>query len=89
MTDQETGWITGLAEPLRVTPRSSVQLPADVDPDARLGVRKKEDGQNLLRRGVQLLAEYQELLAAQKSPPGAAGNPAAEQAKNPRGRAST
>jgi PPK2 family polyphosphate:nucleotide phosphotransferase len=65
MTDQQAGWISGLIEPLRVQPGSHVDLPRDFDPGARFGVRKKGDGQDLLRQGVELLAEYQDRLAAQ------------------------
>lgn len=67
MADQDPAWIPGLVEPLRVEPGSRVQLPADFDPGARFGVRKKEDGLDLLRRGVALLAEYQDRLAAQET----------------------
>ncbi len=65
MTGQQAGWIKGLIEPLRVKPGSHVDLPRDFDPGARFGVRKKGDGQDLLRQGVELLAEYQDRLAAQ------------------------
>lgn len=65
MTDQHTGWIKGLVEPLRVKPGSSVDLPGDFDPGARFGVRKKGDGHELLRQGKELLAEYQDRLSAQ------------------------
>ena len=65
MTDYQAGWIKRLVEPLRVKPGSAVHLPGDFDPGARFGVRKKEDGQDLLRQGVELLAEYQERLSAQ------------------------
>jgi hypothetical protein len=65
MTDQDAGWIPGLVEPLRVKPGSRAHLPAAFDPGARFGVRKKEDGLDLLGRGVALLAEYQDRLAAQ------------------------
>ena len=65
MTDQQAGWIRGLIEPLRVKPGSHVDLARDFDPGARFGVRKKGDGQDLLRQGVELLAEYQDRLAAQ------------------------
>ncbi len=67
MTDRDTGWIPGLVKPLRVRPGSRVRLPADFDPGARFGVRKKGDGLNLLSRGVALLAEYQDRLAAQET----------------------
>ncbi len=80
MSDQQAGWMKGLVEPLRVKPGSAVDLPRDFDPGARFGVRKKDDGQEKLRQGVTLLAEYQDRLAAQDTygvlgrpgPPGAA-----------------
>ena len=61
----DAGWVSGLVEPLRVRPGSKVRLPGDFDPGERFGVRKKEDGARLLGQGVELLAEYQERLAAQ------------------------
>jgi PPK2 family polyphosphate:nucleotide phosphotransferase len=48
-----------------VKPGSGVDLARDFDPGARFGVRKKQDGQDLLRQGVKVLAEYQDRLAAQ------------------------
>jgi len=65
MTDQQTGWIKRLVEPLRVKPGTAVDLPRDFDPGARFGIRKKDAGQEMLRQGVKLLAEYQDRLAAQ------------------------
>ena len=65
MADQHAGWIKGLVGPLRVKPGSSVDLARDFDPGARFGVRKKKQGQDLLRQGTKLLAEYQDRLAAQ------------------------
>src|SRR6202042_3023357 len=65
MTDHDADWIPGLVGLLRVKPGSRVRLPADFDPGATLGVRKKDDGLSLLRRGMALLAEYQDRLAAQ------------------------
>jgi PPK2 family polyphosphate:nucleotide phosphotransferase len=67
MTDQDASWIRGLVEPLRVQPGSRVHLAADFDPGAKFGVRKKKNGLDLLRRGVALLAEYQDRLAAQET----------------------
>src|ERR1700729_3033466 len=67
MTDHDADWIPGLVGLLRVKPGSRVRLPADFDPGATLGVRKKDDGLSLLRRGMALLAEYQERLAAQET----------------------
>src|ERR1039457_638822 len=65
MTDNQSGWIKRLVEPLRVEPGAAVHLPPDFDPGARFGVRKKGDVQHLLGQGVELLAEYQERLSAQ------------------------
>ena len=65
MTEEHAGWIKDLVGPLRVEPGSDVDLARDFDPGARFGVRKKQDGQELLRQGVKVLAEYQDRLAAQ------------------------
>jgi PPK2 family polyphosphate:nucleotide phosphotransferase len=65
MTEQHAGWIKDLVGPLRVEPGSRVELARDFDPGARFGVRKKQDGQDLLRQGVKVLAQYQDRLAAQ------------------------
>lgn len=65
MTTQDTGWAAGFAGPLRVKPGSTVRLPEDFDPGDRFGLHKKKDGVQLLRRGKELLEEYQRRLAAQ------------------------
>jgi PPK2 family polyphosphate:nucleotide phosphotransferase len=52
-------------ERLRVGPRTKVHLAKDFDPGYRAGFLKKKDGVELLRQGVERLAEYQERLAAQ------------------------
>jgi PPK2 family polyphosphate:nucleotide phosphotransferase len=65
MSNLDVRWVSGLVGPLRVAPGSEVRLPGDFDPGARFGVRKKKDGARLLAQGVQLLAEYQQRLAAQ------------------------
>ena len=65
MTEQDTSWIRHLVEPLRVKPGAKVNLARDYHPGARFGVRKKRDGVALLERGVDMLAEYQDRLAAQ------------------------
>jgi PPK2 family polyphosphate:nucleotide phosphotransferase len=57
--------IADLIEPLRVTPGRKVNLPDDFDPGDRAGFVQKNDGKRLLRRGVEMLAEYQSRLAAQ------------------------
>ena len=64
MSDLDTGWVPGFVEPLRVRPGSKVVLQEDFDPGERFGVAKK-DGAELLQQSVQLLADYQERLAAQ------------------------
>ena len=65
MSNLDVRWVSGLVGPLRVAPGSEVRLPGDFDPGARFGVRKKKDGARLLTQGVELLAEYQQRLAAQ------------------------
>jgi PPK2 family polyphosphate:nucleotide phosphotransferase len=65
MRDLNVGWVAGLVATLRVRPGSKVSLPGDFNPGARFGVRKKKEGERLLRRGVELLAEYQDRLAAE------------------------
>jgi PPK2 family polyphosphate:nucleotide phosphotransferase len=65
MSDLDTGWIAGLVEPLRVKPGSKVTLPKDFEPGEKSGLSKKKDAAGLLRRGVELLAEYQDRLSAQ------------------------
>ena len=51
--------------PLRVTPGSKVTLAKDFDPSYKADFVKKKDGLELLQRGVELMSEYQERLAAQ------------------------
>ncbi|HUD77833.1 MAG TPA: polyphosphate kinase 2 family protein [Streptosporangiaceae bacterium] len=65
MGELDVSWVNGLVEPLRIRPGTRVRLPADFDPGERFGVRKKKDGSRLLGQGVELLAEYQDRLAAQ------------------------
>jgi len=67
MSDQDTDWAPGFAGPLRVKPGSTVHLPEDFDPGERFGLHKKKDGAQLLRRGKDLLEEYQRRLAAQET----------------------
>jgi PPK2 family polyphosphate:nucleotide phosphotransferase len=52
-------------EPFRVEPGSKVRLPKDFDPAFKRGVTNKTEGKDLLRQGVELLAEYQSRLYAQ------------------------
>jgi PPK2 family polyphosphate:nucleotide phosphotransferase len=65
MSKLDVRWVSGLVGPLRVKPGSEVRLARDFNPGARFGVRKKSDGTRLLTQGVELLAEYQDRLAAQ------------------------
>jgi PPK2 family polyphosphate:nucleotide phosphotransferase len=65
MSDLDTSWVPRFVEPLLVRPGSKVALPGDFDPGERFGATKKKDGEELLGKGVQLLAEYQDRLAAQ------------------------
>ncbi|MEU5537986.1 polyphosphate kinase 2 family protein [Streptomyces sp. NPDC020362] len=62
--DDRAARIADFIEPLRVAPGSKVRLSRDFDPRYKAGL-KKQDGVELLRSGVALLAEYQERLAAQ------------------------
>ena len=64
MTDRDRIWPAGF-ESLRVRPGSKVTLPESFDPGELFGVRKKDDGVRLLERGVSMLADYQDRLAAQ------------------------
>jgi PPK2 family polyphosphate:nucleotide phosphotransferase len=52
-------------EPFRVEPGRKVRLPKDFDPRYTADFVKKEDAADMLRRGVEYLAEYQARLAAQ------------------------
>ena len=65
MSNLDVGWVAGLVESLRVRQGSKVRLPGDFDPGARFGLHKRVDGTRLLTQSVQLLAEYQDRLAAQ------------------------
>jgi PPK2 family polyphosphate:nucleotide phosphotransferase len=65
MADRRARRIAGFIEPLRVPPGSKVRLAKDFDPSYKADFVKKKDGKELLRQGVELLAEYQERLAAQ------------------------
>ena len=65
MSQTGTGWAARIAEHVRVRPGSKVSLPDGFDPAERLGVRRHQDRAALLRRGIDLLAEYQDRLAAQ------------------------
>ncbi len=65
MADEAAKRIAEFIEPLRVKPGSKVTLARDFDPAFKAGFVKKKDGLELLERGVELMTEYQERLAAQ------------------------
>jgi len=65
MRDLRHKQIETFIEPFRVKPGKRVVLARDFDPAFKAGVRKKKDGEALLAQGVELLAEYQQKLAAQ------------------------
>ncbi|MFC0431953.1 polyphosphate kinase 2 family protein [Kutzneria buriramensis] len=67
MNDVRAKRIANFIEPLRVEPGSKVRLAKDFDPAFKAGVTKKRDGRELLRTGVELLAEYQRRLAAENT----------------------
>jgi PPK2 family polyphosphate:nucleotide phosphotransferase len=65
MADLRAKQIAEFIEPFRVKPGKRVVLSRDFDPAFKAGVKKKKDGVALLQQGVELLAEYQDRLAAQ------------------------
>jgi PPK2 family polyphosphate:nucleotide phosphotransferase len=65
MPDTRTAMLAELIEPLRVAPGTKVTLPDDHDPSAKASFVHKKDAKEHLRAGVELLADYQERLAAQ------------------------
>src|SRR5208283_407474 len=58
-------WIGELVDVLRVTPGSKVTLSTDFDPSFTADFVEKKEGAELLAESVQLLATYQDRLAAQ------------------------
>lgn len=65
MADDMAERIAEFIRPLRVEPGRRVHLADDFDPRYKAGIRKKKEGVELLRTGVELLADYQRRLAAQ------------------------
>jgi PPK2 family polyphosphate:nucleotide phosphotransferase len=65
MPDERARQLAELVDPLCVEPGSKVTLAKDHDPAFKAGWLKKKDGKEHLRLSVELLAEYQERLAAQ------------------------
>src|SRR6188474_2519631 len=56
--------IAEFIEPFRVEPGKRVRLPRDFDPQAGNKDRRAKNAKQILERGVDLLADYQERLAA-------------------------
>jgi PPK2 family polyphosphate:nucleotide phosphotransferase len=65
MPDLRRKQIEQFIEPFLVKPGKRVVLGRDFDPAFKAGVHKKKEGEELLAKGVELLAEYQQKLAAQ------------------------
>jgi PPK2 family polyphosphate:nucleotide phosphotransferase len=65
MPDETLKRIAEFIEPLRVRPGSKVRLAKDYDPAYKADFVSKRDGVDLLRKGVEMLCEYQARLAAQ------------------------
>ncbi|MFE1799800.1 polyphosphate kinase 2 family protein [Streptomyces sp. NPDC059517] len=67
MKDKRAKRIAEFIAPLRVEPGRKVRLAEDFDPGDRAGIAHKKQGRELLRNGVELLADHQRRLAAQGS----------------------
>jgi PPK2 family polyphosphate:nucleotide phosphotransferase len=65
VADRDSKQIANFIAGLRVKPRSHVTLATDFDPGFKGPFTTKADSAALLRRGVEILAEYQARLAAQ------------------------
>jgi PPK2 family polyphosphate:nucleotide phosphotransferase len=65
MAEKRAKRIAAAIEPLRVRPGTTVHLAKEFDPRYKADFVTKKDGAELLRTGVDLLAEYQARLAAQ------------------------
>jgi PPK2 family polyphosphate:nucleotide phosphotransferase len=64
-SDERLQEMRGFIAPFRVEPGRKVRLPKDFDPRYTADFVRKADAADLLKRGVELLAEYQARLAAQ------------------------
>jgi PPK2 family polyphosphate:nucleotide phosphotransferase len=62
--DKRLRFLTDLIEPMRIAPGSNVRLSHDHDPAATDRVTRSEAG-TLLKQAIELLADYQDRLAAQ------------------------
>ncbi|MGO9972780.1 MAG: polyphosphate kinase 2 family protein [Solirubrobacteraceae bacterium] len=63
--DRRSAELSELIEPLRVAPGSKVDIARDHDPAFKAGWLEKDDAEGQLRLSIELLAEYQDRLAAQ------------------------
>jgi PPK2 family polyphosphate:nucleotide phosphotransferase len=67
MGNAKAGWTSDFIKPLRVPPGTKVRLTADFDPAWSGGLHSKKDGKDLLARGVDLITDCQQRLAAQET----------------------
>ncbi len=65
MADRRVAELAKLIAPLRVAPGAKVDIARDHDPAFKAGWLDKEEGEQMLSWSVELLAEYQDRLAAQ------------------------
>ncbi len=65
MADSRARQLTELVDQLRIAPDSVVNVEHDCDPGHTAGWLKKSDGEKHLKLSAELLAEYQDRLAAQ------------------------
>ncbi|NKQ52342.1 polyphosphate kinase 2 family protein [Amycolatopsis sp. K13G38] len=65
MADKRARRLAEFIAPLRVKPGTKVTLNKDFDPSYKADFLNKRDGEELLRTGVTMLADYQRRLAAQ------------------------
>src|SRR5579863_1777987 len=65
MADKRAKRVAELIKPLRVKPGSKVNLARDFDPAYKAGFVKKQDALEIMRRGIDMLCDYQARLAAQ------------------------
>src|SRR5271156_3227789 len=67
MSDANGAWVSDLVGALRVRPGTRVTVPKDFDPAYQADFIAKRDRATILSEGVQLLASYQNRLAAQET----------------------
>ncbi|HTU85695.1 MAG TPA: polyphosphate kinase 2 family protein [Solirubrobacteraceae bacterium] len=67
MPDKRAKQLEQLIDPMRVAPGSQVVLSRDYDPGYRAGWLHKDEGEEQLQLGIELLSEYQDRLSAQET----------------------